>query len=196
MRPLTLVLVLASPLFLPPMVRAQKPSGTGDDATKKPAEETVYKDKEFHFEWSVPPTLKYWHLDVPERKGNDRVVRMTHAIGGKKDRIIVTVQAVETTVMRRTLKELFEKVKFEVEGRFSEIVKNDSNEKDRFRGLPAISLKINGRTNDERKEIWDREAYLLEKSGTFYIIQIEAESGMIEKYKAELDEVKKSLKIR
>jgi hypothetical protein len=181
-------------------VWAQKPA-SGDSAKQandKSADDKVYKDKEFNFEWAIPESLrgKFWYLEVPERKGLARIVRMHHAITGKSDRVILSLFAQEVKSAKRDTKELFESFKLDIENSFSEIVKNEVNDKDRFKGLPAISAKFNGRSKNQRNEIWDRHLFVTKKGGTYFVMRIEADSGMMEKYKSEIDEVIKSLKLK
>jgi hypothetical protein len=186
-------------LALPSLAQKTPPAGKpapGAGEQPKEGDSNVYKDKEFNFEWTIPPTLKHWKLEVPERKGNARVVLATHAIGDKKELILLKLQAIDAAAVKRSQKELFEQLKADVEDTYAQISKNDVNEKDKFKGESAISAKYNGRNKDERKEIWDRNLWVFKKGGTFYVVLAEAEAGLLDKFKTEIDEVWKGLKIK
>ncbi|MBI1851864.1 MAG: hypothetical protein HYR85_16125 [Planctomycetes bacterium] len=190
----SLCCVFALPSFAQKTPPAGKPA-TGSEE-KKEGDGNSYKDKEFNFEWQLPTTIKYWHLEVPERKGNALVVEVYHGIGEKKDFIDIKFIALSAKSTNKSDKELFESYMKDVEDSFAEISKNDVNEKDKFKGQSAFSVKFNGRNKDERKQPWDRNLFLFKKSGSYFAVIIQAEAGLLDKYKAEIDDVFKGLKIK
>ena len=179
------------------MKKDNDPQSQGQEK-KGEEEQFVYTDKEFNFTWTVPEALrkKYWHLEVPERKSNNRVVKLIHAIGAKKDLVFLVLEAIDSKLSNKSDKDWFEKIKFNLEDSFSEVAKNETKEKDKFQSFQSISVKMNGRDKNDKTEIWDRQAHVFKKGGTIFIFTLQGESGMLEKYKAEIDEVIKSLKIK
>lgn len=171
---------------------------------EKKAEEPVdrtYKSKAPRFQVTAPADKAWDFLAdeasqktflVPRYQG--RCVTFFHDIAGKKDMLEVSITAIDKK--EAEIGKLVATYKENLEGHFADTKIFEQNDKAKFKGKKATSFKVEGRLKQSEGVVLVLEAFIFEHKEHLMVFEVAADGPATrEKYKKELSDIEKSLKL-